>query len=198
MDASLETPDQTVSEPAEPVAESPATEVASEMAPNDRPEQFDDQCTRGELLWRLYADNREYARAHESQRSAAANLIVAISAGLLGLATFDQKLTVADLPLTLFLMLVGLFGAVFSSKHYERTRLHLNRARQYLRRLNDLFPEDRIVDLQKQGDAENERAFPRLYHLKLNSLWNGFYLLISFLGFVLSSYILTLAFTSSP
>jgi len=37
-----------------------------------------------------------------------------------------------------------------------------------------------------------------LYHLKLNSLWNGFYLLISFLGFVLSSYILTLAFTSSP
>jgi hypothetical protein len=56
----------------------------------------------------------------------------------------------------------------------------------------------RIVELQKQGDAENERAFPHLTHLKLNSLWNGFYLLISFLGFVLSSYIVTLAFISNP
>ena len=175
----------------------PGCEFAAIVTANDHSEQFDAQCTRCELLWRLYADNREYARAHEEQRSTAANLVVAISAGLIGLATFDQKLTSADLPLTIFLMVVGFFGAVFSSKHYERTRLHLNRARQYLKRLNELFPEDRIVELQKQGDSENERAFPRLFHMKLNNLWNGFYLLISLLGLFLSCYIVILAFRSN-
>jgi hypothetical protein len=159
-------------------------------------ELLDSQCTRSELLWRLYIDNREYARTHEGQRAMAANLIVAISAGLVGLATFDQKLTTADLPLTFFLMAVGLFGTVFSSKHYERTRLHLNRAKQFLKRLDELFPEDRILALQKQGDEDNNRAFPRLAKIKLNSLWNMFYTLISLLGFVLSCYIVVLAFFS--
>jgi len=172
-------------------------ESAATPTANDHSEQFDAQCTRCELLWRLYADNREYARAHEGQRSMAANLVVAVSAGLLGMATLDQKLTSADLPLTLFIIVVGLFGAVFSSKHYERTRLHLNRAKQYLKRLNELFPQDQIIELQKQGDSENERAFPRLSHMKLNSLWNCFYLLISLLGLFLSCYIVILAFSSN-
>jgi hypothetical protein len=169
--------------PPEPSPKSTSPPLAEDV------EQLDAQCTRSELLWRLYADNREYARAHEAQRSTAANLIVVIAAGLLGLATFDQHLTMADLPLTLFLILVGSFGALFSSKHYERTRLHLNRAKKYLRRLDELFPQERIVELQQQGDAENARAFPRLYSMKLNNLWNVFYAMLALLGVLLSAYI---------
>lgn len=149
-------------------------------------EPLSEQCTRAELLWRLYADNREYARSHEAQRSSAASLIVAISAGLLGLATFDQEIGASDLPLTLFLSAIGVFGAVFSSKHYERTRLHLNRAKQYLGRLDVLFPLDEIIRLQQLGDTTNAENFPRLSRLRLNTLWNALYLSISLIGVTLT------------
>jgi hypothetical protein len=154
-------------------------------------DRFSETCTRAELLWRLYADNREYARSHEAQRSAAASLIIVISAGLLGLATSDRRLGLSDVPLTAFLGAVGAFGLVFSSKHYERTRLHLNRARQYLLRLDELFPEERIIALQERGDSVNREAFPRLSDIKLNWLWNTLYFAIATLGILLTVTICT-------
>jgi hypothetical protein len=142
-----------------------------------------------EILWRLYADNREYARAHESQRSAAANLIIAIAAALLGVTTIDQRLSYTDLPLTSFLIVVGAFGAVFSSKHYERTRLHLNRAKQYLIKLDKLYPKAEILESQQHADGINKEAFPLLTPVRLNTLWSILYLLISVFGAALSAYI---------
>ena len=79
---------------------------------------------KNEILWKLYEDNRNYARFHELQRSTATNLILAVSAGLIGLVTFDKNINLLDLPSVLFLDVLGIFGAIFSAKHYERARLH--------------------------------------------------------------------------
>ena len=79
---------------------------------------------KNEILWKLYEDNRNYARFHELQRSTATNLILAVSAGLIGLVTFDKNINLLDLPSVLFLDVLGNFGAIFSAKHYERARLH--------------------------------------------------------------------------
>lgn len=143
-----------------------------------------------DLLWRMYEDNREYARHHENQRSTASNLTMVVSAGILGLLTLDQKLNISDLPLTAFLFLIGLFGAVFSAKHYERVRLHLYRANQYLSRLETLVPGSDIDALKVAGSRETKNRFPVLYHVQLNKFWIGLHLFLSFVGLVMTIIIL--------
>lgn len=94
-----------------------------------------------ELLWRLYHDNREYARFHENMRAVGTNVIAGSAAILVGFITHDNKLTLLDLPVCAFLILIGMFGAIFSSKQYERNRLHANRAAHYLYEIDKAFEE---------------------------------------------------------
>jgi hypothetical protein len=135
-----------------------------------------------EILALLYQEECSFARHHEELRASVANIIIAVSAGGMGLVAFDQKLAVDDIPLTLFIAILGVFGAVFGSKHYERVRLHLNRARQYTKRLEELAPDMRIASLREAGDEANKKRFPRLFPLRLNSFWVALHLLIALLG----------------
>jgi hypothetical protein len=143
-----------------------------------------------ELLWRLYEDNREFARHHEHLRATASNLTMAISAGVLGLVTFDGHLGTEDFPLTLLLAILGFFGALFTAKHYERVRLHLNRAAQYFAKLDESYPNSKIDELRRMGTSQNNAAFPRLNKLRLHRFWIALHLLVSLLGVSLTIIIL--------
>jgi hypothetical protein len=77
--------------------------------------------------------------------------VVAISAAVIGVVTFDKAIAApADLPLTLFLVVLGAFGAGFSSKHYERFELHMERARQYRDALDSLLPGSPLNELKRK------------------------------------------------
>ncbi|MDP2755164.1 MAG: hypothetical protein Q8P40_12355 [Nitrospirota bacterium] len=146
-----------------------------------------------DILIQMYREDCKFARHHEVLRATVANIIIAVTAGILGLVAFDQKLDLNDLPITIFLTFLGIFGGIFSSKHYERVRLHLNRAKQYLYKLEEIMPDIKLSELRERGNSANKSNFPRLFNLRLNKFWFALHLLISLLGFTMSAIIIFIA-----
>ena len=145
----------------------------------------DDAALR-DVLWKMYQEHCTQGRHHEAQRSTVAGALIAISGAVIGLVTFDKSISRIDLPLTLFLCGLGIFGAVFSAKHYERFSLHMKRAQKYRDELDGLLPGKPIKRLKKIADAEHDGEFPNLKDLRLNQFWICLYVLIALLGLALS------------
>ena len=99
-----------------------------------------------ECLWKVYLEEITQGRHHETQRVNVTNLVIAVAAAILALATFDKALNRSDLPLTIFLIVLGMFGAAFSSKHYERFRKHMLCARNYRNAIDATLPNLSILD----------------------------------------------------
>lgn len=141
---------------------------------------------RFELTWRLYQEHCIWERHHEAQRASATNLLLAISAAVLGVITYDGALRIGDLPLTLFLILLGAFGALFVAKQYERFAMQQCRAGRYRTMLDELVPEAAVLKLRNEADAENEAKYPRLSKIRLHRFWTALHLLVAGFGIILT------------
>src|SRR5258708_4455032 len=95
-----------------------------------------------EFLWRFYEDHITHGRHHETLRATTTTVLLAVAAGVLGLlgGAHVWPLHYEQLPLTLFLLLLGVFGAFFSAKYHERFVFHMNRAHQYRNELHNKLP----------------------------------------------------------
>jgi hypothetical protein len=93
-----------------------------------------------DVLWGMYQEHVIQGRHHEVQRATVTNLIILLAAGITTFVTVDKAIVDADLPATILLMALGLFGAVFSAQHYERYSKHMDRAKQYRDALDCVLP----------------------------------------------------------
>lgn len=138
-------------------------------------------------LWKLYSENVAQARHHEAQRSTVVGLILAISTGILGVIALDKGIKPPiDTALALLLVLLGLFGATFSFKHYERFRLHMRRARGYREALDSTLAGRPLRAIKKAADEEIAAAFPVFSRLRLHHWWVALNLMISTVGLSLT------------
>ncbi len=147
-----------------------------------------------DVLIGLYEKSVEMALHYQNQRSTMASLIFTICAGVLGLITLDNGITIIDLPLTVFLSILGLFGAVFSVKQDERFAHYLAYASSYRDVLNDRFPSVALGDRINDVESESKRKHPRFFRLKVWWLWCGLHLIVASIGVILSGIILTSSF----
>lgn len=138
-----------------------------------------------ELLWKLFADNRDQARFHETQRTNGTGLIAAGAAAVLTAITHDQKITVSDLPLAAFLSFVGLFGLFFCQKEYERMRLHLRRAETYLVQLDATDQTYDLMKMREQCDRDHRRRYFLSSRIRLNFFWQFMNILIFLFGILI-------------
>lgn len=89
----------------------------------------------------------------------------------IGIVTFDKTIAApADLPLILLLIALGIFGAVFSMKHYERFSLHMERARRYRDALDALLPGQPLRTLKQKADVAHKEKFPRMHRVAASLL----------------------------
>jgi hypothetical protein len=142
-----------------------------------------------QLLWKLYRENRKQARHHETLRATGSTLITAGAAALLAALT-QQKVGNADLPLAIFIMIIGVFGIIFSWKEYELVRLHVDRSDKFLELLNKSDTTYDLLTVKKAADKAHSWRFPILYRLRLNFLWLLLHFLTFVLGFVYTAVIL--------
>jgi hypothetical protein len=164
--------------------------------------------TLRDIFWKMYQENVTEGRHHETQRATVTNLVITIAAAALALVTFDKAITTVDLPLTIFLVLLGMFGAAFSSKYYERFQLHMERARAYRNAIDSLLPNfntlsEPVWNLKEIADAEHEESILKvakgkkkktnwqrwmtfIHKRRLYQLWLTFHLLIALIGLILS------------
>jgi hypothetical protein len=131
-----------------------------------------------EILLSLYKEQTEQARHHEEQRATVTNYILIVAGAVLGLLSIEGFR--GHLPAGVFLIGLGLFGAIAVAKHYERNRYHSRMASAYRRQIEKL-DKDTQVD-RSSIRSEQEKAFPSLNKLRLFQLWITFHLFVSILG----------------
>jgi hypothetical protein len=146
----------------------------------------DERAILRDAHWKMFLENCTYARHYETQRSAVASAFIAVAGVVIGIITFDKVLTRPDLPLTLFLIALGAFGAVFSAKQYERNQLYTQRARGHRDAYDALLPGSPLKSIKREADEINSRKFPKLSDLRLYKFWIAMNLAISGLGMCLT------------
>jgi hypothetical protein len=144
------------------------------------------------LLQNYYSRLEHY----ETQWSTVSNLLVIVAAAILAFVTFDQKLTLADLPLTLLLSFMGIFGAGFCAKIHERSARIYVRVQGLRKALDEtLFNSPVIEKIRDEADQRHAKTFPRfqdsgsLSWVKVHGLWITFHVFIALLGFILTALI---------
>ncbi|MBD0328382.1 MAG: hypothetical protein ICV68_18350 [Pyrinomonadaceae bacterium] len=138
-----------------------------------------------ELLLSMYRESVGQCRHHETQRATVTSAMITVYTFIIGLITFDKAITRADIPLLLFLIVLGAFGATFTLKHYERYRLHQQRSREYRNALDALFANNLIFELKQKADGINEKKFPYLKRLHHSYWWAALHGFVTFLGIIL-------------
>ncbi len=138
-----------------------------------------------DFIWGMFKEHSDFARHHEVQRSMLSNIIIILSGGLFALITYDRIISEDDIILSFFILIIGLYGAVFSSKQYERTVFHMNRARIYRLMLEELYPGLKIDKHRVMANSEHISKFDLTSRIPLNKLWIGLNLTITLAGLII-------------
>jgi len=136
------------------------------------------------ILIEVYKEQCTHGRHHEAQRTAMSNLILIAATGIIAFVTFDDKLNLFDLPIALFLVILGLFGALFSVKFGERFKHHSSRSREIRNQL-----DENISELLKTADQKHDSLNKHsvwIKKLNITRYWVLLHMLISAIGIVLS------------
>ncbi|WP_136658079.1 hypothetical protein [Nitratireductor sp. XY-223] len=135
-----------------------------------------------DVLLAKYDQEKSQARKHELLRSTSTNYIIAISAGMLAFASKSDPMV--QTVIGLFLVILGVFGALLSQKHYERFHYHTRFAKAYDEKLAEWNGFSNIDDYAKRREDQKKR-FPFLHDQPLNWLWTAIHLFVSVIGILL-------------
>ena len=137
-----------------------------------------------DVLWGMYQEHCTQGRHHEEQRATMSNLVLALSGGVLGLMTL-KDLSTDTWPLAVFLILLGLFGALFSAKHYERFCFHMTAASVHRAKLETLLPDSQLLELRRTAELQHAGTRPPLRRARLHLFWIGLHAAVALVGAVL-------------
>jgi hypothetical protein len=138
-----------------------------------------------DVLWGMYQENIVQGRHHETQRATVTGAIIAFAGLVINGTNFDKTININDLPFAVFLIFIGIFGAIFSYKQYERYLLHTKRAGLYRNELDKLQFDGLIRKLKSIADKEHNEEFVKLSKLKLHYLWMSINLFVALIGIIL-------------
>lgn len=136
-----------------------------------------------EILTMLISEQWSQARQSEEQRATITNIVI----GLFTLAQgfiVQQSFSWGAALIAVVIILLGIYGYVACSKLYERFRLATNRVGEMMKDLDQIYPNARIRELQKQADVEHFERFSRLKDIRLHLIWTVLHLSIAAFGLV--------------
>ena len=137
-----------------------------------------------DVLLAAYKEHADDVRQNENHRERMTTLIIAIGAGALGLAAARVDGMSISL-LGVVLVVLGLYGAVFSFKQYERSRRHAAVLQNITDRLVELYPQTQLTKIREEAHTRHAANFPGMERLRLYHLWIGLPLMVSVVGVVL-------------
>jgi hypothetical protein len=141
-----------------------------------------------DVVLAYWKEHREQLRQCENQRAVLTNYILVLATASTGLIV-QQKFTDRTVPLALFLIGLGLYGAATTAKYHERAEYHLSQARALTQTLIGLgaLGDDTLLNDYRQTHATK---FPRLSRIRLHWLWTGLHLIMASYGTALTIAIL--------
>jgi hypothetical protein len=133
------------------------------------------------FLLRLLEENWQHAKLSEEKRALVAHLVLVI--------TFTSQVVIVftgfskrALPVTCFLILLGVYALAVSRKLYERAQFHTLRARKLRTRLDQMYSEAKVEALQSSAEVEHAERYSFWMHVRLNNIWLGLHILVVILG----------------
>jgi len=137
-----------------------------------------------DFLWGMYQEHTTQGRHHETQRASVTNFIIIVSGGILAFIA-NKGVTRDQWVLAAFLIIIGLFGALFSAKQYERFRFHMVAAGKYREALETLLKSN-FGTIRAEAKNDHEKKYSKLLvKLRLYYFWIFLHLLITALGLIL-------------
>lgn len=89
-----------------------------------------------------------------------------------------------SLPLTAWMLLIGVYGIFALKKLYERENYHRARVRKLRARLDSFYPDAQRERLFQEVEVAHKHVYPRMRRIRLNSLWTALHALIAGAGVV--------------
>lgn len=136
-----------------------------------------------DFLLKIYEEERTQARHTEEQRATITNFVILISAAIIGFFA-TKGVDKNSLMLAVLLVFLGVYGAIFCSKLYERWFFHIRRSREIREHIVDLHHDTEIRELLDSAVKKHKEEYPLLYKIRLHNLWVLFNIMITVIGFV--------------
>lgn len=144
-----------------------------------------------EILIFMIEESWREARQTEDQRTSITNIIIII-ASIIQAALTQTGFRRNALPLSILLIILGIYGALASVKLYERFVYNVDRVGEYVKKLDELYPEADIRKILRKTHSEHHTKHPILAtKIRLNRIWLGLHILIALLGVTYTLVILT-------
>ena len=140
-----------------------------------------------DIILEFYKSHESSMLSHESQRANMTNIIISLCSIIIGIvATLDSG--GHKVSLSLLIPLLGLFGYLFSLKHYERFSWHLACSNSYREKLHVMYPHS-VID-RNLIRKELKNRFGWVHKSRLNKYWSSIHLVIITIGIGLLVFVL--------
>lgn len=121
------------------------------------------------------------AKQSEDQRAAVTNYVFVIAAALQGYIV-QRNFDKLSLAIAIFLIILGIYGALISYKYYERFRLGMTRVGKWMEKLEELHLDANIAAIEKKADDKHNSRFTRIHKIRLYALWLCLHTAVSLAG----------------
>jgi hypothetical protein len=140
-----------------------------------------------EVLLRYYEEQEEMIRHLENQRATFMNMMIVVSVGVIGFVV-QQRLSHSSIPLTIMLIVIGIYDWIAVEKFYERYHLHRIHTEKWLTQINHLVPHAQLNNSHKEAVEQHNARYRVLSKLHTHTVWNIFNILIIIAGVLLTLY----------
>src|SRR5262245_48295007 len=123
-----------------------------------------------EILWRMCNEHYSQARQHETQRTSMSQVILVIAGALLAFYTSQYSGGEKFWVVPIALACLGIFGAAFCRKQYERSKFHMRAAGLHRDRIATLL-NLKLAEIRQAAKAKQKDKFRWAERLRLNHFW---------------------------
>lgn len=134
-----------------------------------------------EVLLKMYETRYMLAKQAEDQRATLSNFLITIAAALLAFIA-QQEFTRKTIFISLFTILLGLFGLFMSAKYSQHYLKNDRVARSIRNRISELCPEAQLRDIEHKALSESSDRDPFFSKVPTLYIWTGLHLSICLVG----------------
>ena len=134
-----------------------------------------------EVLLKAFEESHNLARQAEDQRATMSNFLITIAAVMFAFIA-QQGFARSVIPVSLFMLFLGLFGLFMSAKYGQHYHRHYARIRLIRKRIAELCPETHIQEIENESSDENRRRHPFLKKRPILYVWLMLHSAICLLG----------------
>lgn len=130
-------------------------------------------------------ENLSEIRHTENHRNNITSIILILVGGILSIISAN-KLSLHLLPLTIFIIIIGLFGILVTRKLYERQKWYMGRLDSLYEQIDKLDSKLKIKNTYETYAQQHVLKFNFYSKVRMNFLWTLIHFFIIIMGIVLT------------